>query len=223
MAILRRRRPRNDIGMAPPSTQSAKTVTVEQSGARHIRELPQDQLDLVIESLRDGISLDALATYFSENALLTVSDKTFKQYLGAFRRVYPELITGEDEKSLNHIVSKRKPKLDEEAELEQLIRVQGRRIKIAVDFETTTSLPNQHLHKDINATRELIGELAKIRGKTTGAGRPSNNQPVIASNEAREQLRTLDQGEAAQDKLASLFGSLAPLLKARANVQDTKA
>lgn len=192
------------------------TQTVEQSGARQIRDLPTEQYELVIEALRENAPLDAIVGFFSDQGWLTVTDKTFKQYLGAFRRVYPDLIRGENETNLDSIVSKKKVAFDEEAYLEQLARVQSRRLKLGVEFEINTGIVNQHLHKDMAEARELATTLAKMRGKGMQVGRPGANQASTASStEAKEQLRSLDQGAAAQDKLTTLFGQLAPLLKAR--------
>jgi hypothetical protein len=216
-----KRQVRSNIGIAPPPTQADATIIVENSGAKHIKELPRTQYSLVLESLRDGITMDALAAFFGQQGWLQVSEKTFKQYLGAFKRTYPELLDGEDDNNLNSIVSKRKPMIDEEQMLEQLIRVQSRRIKLGVDFEIQTSIVNKELHKDINATRDLVSELARLRGKGNSVGRPSSNQVATIGNEARETLRTLDQGEAAQDKLTLMFSQLAPLLKAKASGTNT--
>lgn len=204
---------------APAATHtiSEATFSVEQSGAKHIRDLPTDQFDLVIECIRDGTSMADIASFFGSQGYLTVSEKTFTQYLGAFRRVYPDMIRGEDGNNLNHHASKRRPRLDEEQGLEQLARIQSIRIKRGVDFEVNTGMVNVHLHKDIRATREVYETLAKLRGKG-GVGRPAESTNSNASsNEAKEGLRSLDQGEAAQDKLTSLFGQLAPLLKQRQN------
>lgn len=197
-----------------------ETNPVDRSGARYIRELPPHQFELVIECMKDGVSLDNIAAYFASEGMISVTEKSFKQYLGAFKRVYPEFLIGESSENLNGIVSKRRPKLDEEQELEQLIRVQSRRLKVAVDFEIQSTLPNQHLHKDVKVASDMIENLAKMRGKLSTAGRPTSQQAVPASAAANEELRNMKRTEDSVSRISSLFGQLGNLVKQREQASE---
>lgn len=171
----------------------------------------------MVEAIREGAKSGDIARYFAEEGWLTVKEATFVQYLTAFKRIYPELIVGGGGNSINSLVSPRQPSLDEEAQLEQLIRVQKSRLKIGMDFETNTGILNQHLHKDINATVNMVEQLAKMRGKLSGAGRPAEGSNVQMPAEAQEQLRKSASSEHSQDRMASLIGKLGSLIQQRAS------
>jgi hypothetical protein len=168
----------------------------------------------VVTSLREGIKPKEIAYYFGEMGWLTVSEKSFTQYIQAYRRIYPEEIGGNaDQQHLDHHIDPRNPHLDEEAALEQLIRMQKVRLGIGLKFEKDTGLLNNHLHKDINATTEMVETLAKMRGRMMGAGRPSSESLQQMPNEAKEQLRENDQREVQQTRLSNLFERLGGMLK----------
>jgi hypothetical protein len=170
----------------------------------------------VVAAIRQGAKNSAIVQYFAENGWLTVTEKSFNQYLGAFKRVNAaEIRDYEDEESLDGIVRPDLPALDEEMVVEQLIRVNARRIRKGVDFELDTGLVNKDLHKDILATNTLVETLGKLRGKTAGAGRPSQ-QMVGVPVQAQETLRKADNSEATQDKLANLVTQLIGVTSAKA-------
>jgi hypothetical protein len=163
----------------------------------------------------------AIAAYFGDQGWLNVQEKTFVQYIQAFKRTYPDMIgTETDDMHLNHYVDPRQPSLDEEVQLEQLIRMQKVRIGIGMKFEKSTSIVNQHLHKDINTTIELVKTLAQMRGKMAGAGRPSAEAHHPMTNEAKEALRKSEQSEIQTERLAGLFSKFSTLVRKK---QETEA
>jgi hypothetical protein len=171
--------------------------------------------------LREGIRPAQIALYFGDMGWLTVTEKTFTQYIQAFRRIYPEMLgSNEDEQHLDHYVDPRNPHLDEEAQLEQLIRMQKIRLGIAMKFEKDTGFINKDLHKDINSTTTMVETLAKMRGKMIGVGRPSHEAMHPLSNEAKEQMRQTDAGEVQQSKLSNLFEKLGSLMEQREAKQN---
>ena len=216
---LRQHRKISAAGSSPP--RNPTTVTIEQSHARQIRELPADQYAVVIQALAEGTKSGDIARFFSEEGWLRVKENTFVQYLTAFKRIYSsEIRLGNDEesqRSLGALVSARQPSLNEEVELEQIIRVQKTRIKQGVDFERTSGLVMPNLHKDINLAVTAVETLAKVRGKLAGAGRPSAESLQPVSTEAQEQLRKSAQSEGVQDKMAGMVNRLAGLLTQKAN------
>jgi len=95
--------------------------------------------------------------------------------------------------------------------------VQSVRTRIGIQFEKSTGIMNQHIHKDLNTTHEMLKTLATMRGRLSGPGKPGANGQQPVSNEAGEALRRADQSEAAQDKMANLVGKLVNLAEEKQN------
>lgn len=192
--------------------KSETTVSVEQSHARQIKELPEHQKAIVIRSIKEGIPVGRIASYFNNQGWLGVQEKTFVQYLHAYKRLNRSEIDAYETDSIDDVVEGSAPELEEEDILQQMIRVQKRRIKIAHTFEVNTGLLNPNLHKDIAAVGDLADKLAKVRGKTAGAGRPEKDAVPITVN-AKEQLSKVNRGEEAQRKLVNAIGQLGKLFE----------
>lgn len=201
-------------GQSVSSNASDLSQSITQSHAKQIRELPKYQLDVVTTSLREGIKPSQISYYFGEMGWLSVAEKTFTQYIQAFRRIYPEMIGSEtDEMHLDHYVDPRNPHLDEEATLEQLIRMQKTRLGIGMKFEKETGLMNRDLHRDVNSTIQMVETLAKMRGRMMGAGRPTAESHHPMANDAKDALRQSEQAEVGQTKISTLFERLGGLLE----------
>lgn len=224
MAIKVRPKPRKIRSAESISSPPKRpvTVVVETSHAHQILHLPLKQRQVVIEAIKEGNSVSDIARFFSEQGWLRVTENTFKQYLFAFKRVFPEMCEGNSDETIDSIVDGKRPNLDEEAELERLYRLQKVRLKIGVDFEKNSGFLNNDLHKDVKTGAEILERLANMRGKTKGAGRPSANQTQVTP-EAAESLRRVDVGEAAQERLASAVGGLINLVQRGKNsTEDQK-
>lgn len=195
--------------------KSDLSVNIEQSHARQIAELPKPQLQVVIDALMEGVRYDDLITYMGNQGWLTVSEKTFKQYLTAFKRVYPDMLKRDADLDLNGLVDPSKPGLDPIAHLEQLIRVQSQRLRVGVEFEKKTEIVNQHLHKDMRTQRENLEALATLKGMTPTAGRPSGETQNTATSNmaAQEAMRNADKSEASQEKLVGAMSGLMELIQ----------
>jgi len=202
---------------APP-TKTEQSATVERSMARQVAELPPDQLAIVVNSLKENAKPGVIANFFAEQGWLTVSEKTFRQYIMAFRRIYPEAVRGHGEGMDSH-VDPRNPHLDEEDVLDQLIRVQKVRIGRALDFEKNTNLPMKDIHKDVIALKDIVEARARLRGGAKGAGNKSGNTAAL-SNEANEALRKSDTAETSQERMTHLTTMLVPLMRAKAKSGD---
>jgi hypothetical protein len=213
---LRLRNVRSNLHTAPSSSKSDVTHTVEQSHARQILNLPPAQRGMIIDALKEGSTVRAIADFFADQGWLTVTEKSFIQYINAFRRVYPELLRDNNkQRTLELTVDPRQPQLEEEVVIEQLLRFQKRRLAIGHEFEDRTGFLNKDLHRDVQATAALVETLATLRGRLKGeAGRPRKDA-VPMSAEAGDALRKADNSEQAQDRLVSLTASLIPLLKKR--------
>ena len=198
----------------------SSSVIVEESHARQILNLPGTQRKIVIKAIQEGTSVSSISKYFSEQGWLKVAENTFTQYLIAFKRVYPELCEGNDTSTLDHLVDGKRPNLDEEVELERLYRMQKIRLKVGLEFEQNTSFLNKDLHKDVLAGKDLLESLATLRGKRTGAGRPTGaNSSVPLTNEAAESLRKVDNGEAAQVRMVTAMSELIGLVNAKGSAK----
>ena len=194
------------------------TETVERSHAKQIIDLPREQLELIIQSIREGVKAVDIAGFFAEQGWLTVTDKSFRQYLGAFKRLYPDMIRGSSSNRLDQLegVDPRQPGIDEEVLLDQLLRVQKQRIGVGLKFELDSGFSNKDLHKDIQTMRELIETKATINGRLkSGAGRPTRNSAPMSAD-ASDALRKVDEGEQSQDRMVSITTELSKLVKARA-------
>lgn len=210
---------------APEPTKSPVSITIEQSQARQIYNLPEEYRDLIVEAIIDGGSNGDIAAFIVSEGILQVTEKTAIQYIIAFKRLHRELIHGpapdlanaatpsNPKQNLNQVVSKRRPPLNTDKELEQLIRVNNLRLRRGVQFEIATGVVNKDLHKDIGQHIEAIKTLASLRGQISGAGRPPTNATTLMTHEATEQLRKADTSEASQDKLLGLTSTLAKLLQ----------
>lgn len=211
-----RKLPRRINAVPSKPVKSDISISIEQSHARQIAELPKEQLQIVVDAIMEGVRYDDLIQYMANQGWLTVSEKTFKQYLTAFKRVYPELLRRNDDLDLNGVVDPSKPGLDPVALQEQLVRVQSQRIRVGLEFEKRTQITNQHLHKDIRTQRENIEVLAQMKGLTAGAGRPSadqaSQQSATGSAAAQEAMRHADKSEGAQERLVGTIGNLMELI-----------
>lgn len=205
----------SDVVQHPP--KRAASVVVEQSHARHILNMPQKRRAVIIKAIQEGNKIGEIARFVSEEGWLTVSENTFKQYLMAFKRLYPEMCEGNDSETLDHLVDGKRPAVDEEVELERLLRMQKVRLKVGVDFELRAGFLNKEIHKDVIATKDILESLATLRGKRSGAGRPSNGAAI--TNEAAESLRKVDVGEAAQERLVSAVSGLIGLVNGKNRTQ----
>lgn len=205
---------------APTSEKSDVSHTIEQSHARQILNLPPEQLASLIKGLREGASPQTIAHFFGEQGWLTVTEKSFKQYIAAFRRLHPDRVrgsgTGADDKDLNFYVDPRQPDMDEEKTLQQVLRLQQSRLAIGHKIERDMGFYNKDLHKDIETTVKVIESLAAIRGGGKKAGRPGAASTPM-TNEASETLRKSDAVESQQDRLIHLTSQLAPLVRTKIN------
>lgn len=207
-----------DLHTAPP-TKTEQSATVERSMARQVADLPPDQLAIVVNSLKENAKPGIIANFFAEQGWLTVSEKTFRQYIMAFRRVYPEYTKGGLSSGMDKHVDARNPHLDEEDVMDQLIRVQKIRIGRALDFEQQTNLPMKDVHKDILALKDIVEARAGLRGGGgKGGGNKSGNSAAL-SNEASEALRKSDTSESSQERMTHLTTMLVPLLKSKAKAE----
>jgi hypothetical protein len=219
-------------GLPAREEKSEVSKTIERSHARYVRELPAKRLEVVIDAIKDGTRLVDIAAFFAGEGWLTVTEKTFVQYLIAFKRLYPELLDDTDaetstsntsmtnKSNLSGLVSKNKPALDTEKTIEQLIRVQSMRLRRGTNFELSTGLVNQHLHKDILATKELLESLERIRG---GGAKVGSKHHTPVNSEAAEQLRKAETSEVSADKLGLLVGQLVSLNEQKqAHAQETQ-
>ena len=210
--MVRRRliRPKGAAPSPDRAPKSDTTISIERSHARQILDMPVKQRDRVIRYIREGIPTGKIAQHFADGGLITVSAKSFAQYITAFKRLHGDLI--EDYQAphvtLDQFFEGAQPELDEEATLEQLLRLQKGRLGIAHQFERNTNLLNPNLHREVDATTRVVEALAKLRGKTVGAGRPEKDGLALPAD-AKDKIASMDRSSEAQNKLIGLFGRLA--------------
>jgi hypothetical protein len=189
--------------------------TVAKSHAQHIRNLPEVQYKVLINAIREGAKAGVIAAYFGEQGWLTVSEKSFTQYINTFKRVYPELVENPPEavegmgdvvhmefaSTLDGVFPKNQTPLDPVAQLEQAIRAQSHRLRRGMEQERILGLANRELHKDFRAYKELLESLHDIKN---GRGKAAT-VAVPVGHEAQEQLRSVEASEGTQDRLCNML------------------
>lgn len=205
------------------ATPKPTPISSDESGAQQIANLPALQKAVVIDAIKSGYRNIDIAAMFAEQGWLTVSEKTFIQYLSWYKRIYSrELVPDQEDttgprapsySNLDGVIKKLQPRLDEEAALEQVVRLQSVRLRMGVQFEQSTGIVNSHLHKDVNSTLEALKTLATMRGRLSGQGRPSAHAAQPVTQDAAAQLRAAELSEQAQDGMAQSLEKLMGLLK----------
>lgn len=203
---LKTRRSRRKIN-AGSATRSDRSQAIDQTRLNFIYSHPK--YDTIVGSLRAGISTAEIARWFAEQDWLNgITDRTFAEYVGAFRRLKPEVIKGGDLNSLDGIVGAHMPNADAEVELQRLLRFQKIRLKIGHDRETAIQMPLDNVGKDVERAGRLIEALAKIQGNLDTAMNAAG-----MSADAGMAIKEIKIEEGQRDRMAALTRKLGKVLK----------
>jgi len=159
----------------------------------------------IVSSLLEGTTATEVARYFALQGWLSVNERTFVEALRTFRRAHPELIANPDDQSINSLVPMAQPRIDEEAALEQLLRVQQRRLNIDVRSEISIGKLFNTTPREIEATRRVAETLAKLRGKIKD-GSSGGAEPT--SQDVLEDLSKIRKDEVTRNRLHALVGEI---------------
>lgn len=169
----------------------------------------------ILKSLRAGTPLSKIAEHGVARGWFEVNQKTALSYLQYFRKMQPGLckpqaISDKDDETndldyINKLVSGAELIVDEETELLRLIEVQKIRLGIGVMNERRLNMLMQSNRREVEELRNLIIDLAKLRGLIT------NNTNVHIngySETVREDLKGIQQDEHQRNVIATLVSDL---------------
>jgi hypothetical protein len=177
---------------------------------RHIMSHPQ--YEMILASLREGISVAEIARYFAEEQWVTVSEKTFAEYLYVFRRRRISLINqtqADGEKiDLNRKVSGRNPDLDLDQEMDRAIRFQKVRVGLGHTNEVNLGLPLEQVGRDVVTLGKLLELKLKRQGLRALAKGLQTQGPLAAPAQVRDELNQVVRSQGDTDKLHTLTAQL---------------
>lgn len=169
----------------------------------------------ILKSLRAGTPLSKIAEHGVARGWFEVNQKTALSYLQYFRKMQPGLCKPQaisdkgdetnDLEYINKLVSGAELIVDEETELLRLIEVQKIRLGIGVMNERRLNMLMQSNRREVEELRNLIIDLAKLRGLIT------NNTNVHIngySETVREDLKGIQQDEHQRNVIATLVSDL---------------
>ena len=178
-----------------PGAQSQKEMQ-EKYFVRLVNNNPQYQL--LIASLKEGVTPAAIASHFAQNSWIEVNERTFAEAIRAFKRVHPEVIENTAAEGLNEIVDPNRPGLDTRVALQQLLRMQQLRLGIEVNNEQGIHKLFNTTHKEVEVTRDILETIAKMDGKITDGSHSNmgNETPDVI-----EDLNRLKKDQLARDRI----------------------
>lgn len=193
-----------------PQNKEARKVTAEESAEFYIRN--HAMFATLLGALQEGIKVREISRWFaSESWLGTVNERTFTEYLNAFRRRNWPLIQKENQDSYDKLISAKQPGTDLDNEVDRLIRLQKLRLGIVVGREKDMGMILAHTHKDVLALGKLLELKANMSGRLLGgetAGGLFNSTGETGEASVRETLTKVGRDEATAGKLYNMTKSL---------------
>lgn len=174
---------------------------------RHIRN--HQQFELIISSLREGIAVTEIARYFAVEQWLTVSEKTFVEYLHKFRRMCYAEISSQDPEAMSQGIQRyvrgHMPDLDVDVELNRAIRFQQLRVGIGHKNERDLGMPIEQVGRDMIGLGKLIELKLKRKGLLSVTKAIADGS---ASANTRDELTKVVRDQEDQDKLYAMANEL---------------
>lgn len=178
------------------------------------------QYDMLLASLREGMSGSDIARYYANEGWLTVSEKTFAEYITAFRRRQWRMIASDTERGgaeridLNRRVQPAPP-LNLDSEVDRAIRFQKIRIGLGHTQEDQIGLPLEQVTKDM----VVLGKYLELKGKhalgTIVARGASQMGPLQAPEQVRSELNKVVKSQGEADKLYEMTATLLQNMNSR--------
>jgi hypothetical protein len=157
--------------------------------------------ELLLASLKEGVSASEIARHFAMNNWITINERSFTEAVRVFKRLKPELIDATDVKGLHSDIDANSPELDEITVIDQLLRLQSRRIAIDFQHEKTMGKLFNTTAKEIEVTTKLLETRAKIKGKLNERG---GHQAEAMPVDVNERLNTVKKDQTTRDRLTML-------------------
>jgi hypothetical protein len=171
----------------------------------HVTRHPKYQL--ILSSLKEGVTATQLAAYFAEQGWLTVSERTFTEAVRTFKNKNMDLIDRTKVEGLDCFVDPNQPGADVIALAQQLLRFQKNRLAIGHNIEHETKILSSNMHKELMAANALLETLGKLTGKIqdTNKSRTVSEEPDVLEN-----LNRVKRDQISRDRL---HGAVAQLVK----------
>lgn len=203
-----RRKTRMLANVTKIDEQAEKAKQVANSMVRHIQAHPR--YAIVLASIREAIPATEIALWFGKEGWLTISEKSFIEYIRAFKKRYPDLCSGNEDDYIDNIVDAKRPNIDPLTELNRLYRLQKLRLKIDVGTEQSMGKLFSTTVKEIEEARKLLDSMMAELG-----GSPAFGGDFSVGGDTRDSLRALQQDEGARDRMSALVGELGKSLHVR--------
>lgn len=209
MAIKRRRKSKRRIKVS--KTQETATERQMRTAVQVILDSPHS--NTIIKWIRKGIPNSVIAEQAINRDMFDLTQKTLVGYLQYFRRAQPGMCKPQEPAAedaniagYDHLFDANQAIVDEETELLRLIELQKARLGIGFTSERSINMLMQSNRREVEELRNLLMDLAKLRGKT------SNGFDVNVNNynpNVVDDLKGITQDERSRNVIATLVGDLA--------------
>ncbi len=174
---------------------------------RHITNHPEYKL--VIQSLKEGASVNDIVRYFVSEQLVSVSEKTFTMYLYIFKKHKRELFTkfGDNDSTIDKHVRGDQPNLDVDREIDRAIRFQKIRVGLGFTQEQNLTLPMEIVNKDVR----VLGQLLELKARREGfglLGRPVAGSNIPLEKSVEDKLKEVKRDEEGHQSLFKMASDL---------------
>lgn len=163
----------------------------------------------ILRAIRNGASNAAIADWAIDKQIVDVTHKTFVGYLQYFRRAQPALCKPQEDPNMigyDHLFNGNTQVVDPENELLKLIALQKARIGLGFNNERNINVLMQANRREVEELRNLLMELAKMRGQVARPGMDINVKNYGPG--VNEDLRGIKQDEQQRDTIATLVADL---------------
>lgn len=209
MAIKKRVvRAKRNIRIAGQETQGERQA---RTAVRFIMDNPYYKF--ILQAIREGTPNSRIAEVGIQRGWFEVNQKTVVTYLQYFRKKQPGLCRPQP-----HLESENAPMgfsdlfdgnmsiVDEEVELVRLIKLQQARLGIAFRNEREIGVLLSSNRREVSELRELIMELARLRGLSSSSN--VNVNMLGYTQSVKEDLKGIQQDEQNRNMIATLVHEL---------------
>ena len=193
-------------GMSPAEKQTRSAIAYITGNAHY---------QAILGVIRQGVPNTTIAEHLIARGIFDCNQKTAVGYLQYFRKAQPHLCrpqrpTGSEEStapiaSYDHLFDGNMAIVDPEVELLKLISLQKARLGMGFNSEREINLLMQTNRKEVQELRELLMDLAKLRGMW------GNSMDVNLhgySETVKDDLKGIQQDEGQRNVIATLVADL---------------
>lgn len=208
--VKKLKRPSRQIRVAGQETSAERQA---RTAVRYIMD--NRYYNFILKAIRDGVPNARIAETGIARGWFDQNQKTVVSYLQYFRKHQPGLCKPHPHTDLENapygysdLFDANEAILDEETELVRLIKLQQARVGIAFRNERQLNMLLQSNRKEVSELRELIMELARLRG----AVKSSVDVNVLGYTQSvKEDLKSIQQDEQQRAVIATLVQDLVGL------------